>query len=100
MKKIVFFILSLLFFTSAYSEVKEYKEPRVDGLRMDHCLHWGKQCGDVAAYQWCHSKKYRKAIYWEEDRKIGDKSPTKTFESKEICSNDTCSGFKTIVCYR
>ncbi len=85
---------------SVMADVKEYIEPRVEGLRMDRCLTWAKDCDAPAAYNWCLEKGYAKAIYWELDNNIGKEQPTKMIKSKKICNNPGCDAFKTIVCYK
>lgn len=95
---IVWTILSLSAIASA--EVNEYIEPRVEGLRMDRCLTWGKDCEEPAAYNWCLQKGYAKAIYWELENNIGQHQPTKMLDSKAICNKPGCDAFKTIVCYK
>lgn len=91
-------LLALSFQVS--SQVKEFKEPRVEGLRMDRCLTWGNECDEPAAYKWCLEKGFSKAIYWEIDNNIGQKQPTKMLKSKEICNKPDCDGMKLIVCYK
>ena len=91
----------LLFFviTKTMAEVEEFQMPLIEGLRMDRCLSKGN-CDEAAAYMWCQQKGYRKTIYWEIDRDIGKRSPTKIITSKKICSHERCDGFRTIVCYK
>lgn len=95
-------ILWSLLFLSAFvsAEVNEYIEPRIEGLRMDRCLTWGKDCDEPAAYNWCLEKGYAKAIYWEIEGNIGKNQPTKMLKSKAICDQSGCDAFKTIVCYK
>ena len=84
----------------AASELKEFKEPRVEGLRMDRCLTWGEECDEPAAYKWCLDKGFSKAIYWELENNIGRTQPTKMLKSKEICNKSVCDAMKLIVCYK
>jgi hypothetical protein len=94
-------LCALLFFSAfASSDVSEYIEPRVEGLRMDRCLTWGKGCDEPAAYKWCLKKGYSKAIYWEIEGNVGQNQPTKMLKSKAICNKPGCDAFKTIVCYK
>ena len=89
-------ILSL----QAASEVKEFKEPKVEGLRMDRCLTWAEECDEPAAYKWCLEKGFSKAIYWELENNIGRTQPTKMLKSKQICNKSVCDAMKVIVCYK
>lgn len=84
----------------ALASVEEYKEPRTEGLRLDRCLTWGKECDEPAAYRWCFEKGYSKAIYWELEHNIGVSQPTKMLSSKQICNKPGCDAFKVIVCYK
>jgi len=95
----IFLLLSVLAF-QASSEVREFKEPRVEGLRMDRCLTWGEECDEPAAYSWCLEKGYSKAIYWELESNVGQRQPTKMLKSKQICNNSGCDAMKVIVCYK
>ena len=92
--------LLLTISTQAAAEVLEYKEPRLEGLRMDRCLTWGEGCGEPAAYKWCLEKGFSKAIYWEVENGIGHKQPTKMLKSKEICNQSVCDAMKLIVCFK
>lgn len=92
-------ILTLFYSTISMAKVEEFVTPRVEGLRMDACLYWAKDCEGVAAAKWCSIKGYEKAIYWDMDIGVGRKEPTKMLIDKKICSTEGCSAFATIVCY-
>lgn len=92
-------LLLILMSAGVAADVQEFKEPRVEGLRMDRCLSWGSECNEPAAYSWCLEKGYTKAIYWEIQDNIGKTQPTKMLKSKAICNKSQCDAFKTIVCY-
>lgn len=98
MKKYLFLLLLLSSFTAA--EVNEFIEPRIEGLRVDRCLSWAKDCDEPAAYNWCLGKGFAKAIYWELEHNVGSREPTKMLSSKQICNKSVCDAFKTIVCYK
>ncbi len=98
-----YLISTILYFSAilpAHSDVIEFFEPTIEGKRLDWCLSWGKDCGKEVAYVWCIKQGYIKAIHWEIDKHIADKSPTIMLNSRNTCSKKTCSGFRTIVCYR
>lgn len=92
-------IITLLFINQAFAMVEEYRKPRINGLRLDACLIWGKQCKKKAANKWCENAGNEKSSHWELDKGIGASQPTITFEGKEICSEPKCDAFKVIVCY-
>ena len=95
--------ISLLIFSTisfnVFSDVEEYVQPRIDGIRLDWCLNYGSDCGEEVAYKWCIVNNYSKPIYWEIDKNIGIYEPTSTLNSRESCFESSCDGFKTIVCY-
>ena len=94
------FMVLILFSQYSLSKVEEFVEPRVEGLRMDRCLTWAKQCDKPAANEWCIQHNYTKSIYWEISNNIAEKQPTKMLLSKGICNAPSCDAFKTIVCYQ
>lgn len=98
MKKSIFLLLLVCSYTIA--DVSEFIEPRFEGLRVDRCLSWAKDCDEPAAYNWCLGKGYAKAVYWELDHNVGSREPTKMLSSKQICNKSVCDAFKTIVCYK
>jgi len=99
-KYLLSFLLYILTLFPAYADVIEFFEPGIDGKRLDWCLSWGKDCGQDVAYVWCIKNGYIKAIYWEADKGIGKKYPTMMLNSRQVCNKNSCSGFRTIVCYR
>lgn len=98
--KWIWFSMAVGLSANSYSEVAEYTEPRVEGLRMDRCLTWGKACDKQAANHWCIQNRFTKAIYWEIEHNIAEREPTKMLESKQICNHEGCDAFRTIVCYK
>ena len=92
------FLISISF--SAQSDVEEFIQPTIDGIRVDWCLTWGKDCGEPVAYKWCINHGYSKPIYFEVERSIGLTSPTTMLSSRDTCYKEYCGGFRTIVCYK
>ena len=84
----------------AYSDVQEFIQPQVDGVRLDWCLSWGADCGEPVAYKWCINQGYNKPIYWEKEKNIGAENPTTMINSRDTCYKKSCDGFRTIICYR
>lgn len=80
---------------------KVFKNPTIEGYRLDWCLRWGKQCGKPAANAWC-SRKMGKAdgyvIKWKIDPNIGNSFTTYVMADKKICNKKFCDGFKWIEC--
>jgi hypothetical protein len=94
-------ILLLLIVSSAlHAEVKEFEPPRIEGLRLDSCLSWGKDCKEPAAHQFCIMNGFNKSIHFEIEENIGKYQPTKMLDSRKICNKEFCDAFKTIFCYK
>ncbi len=93
-------ILLFSFSFSASSDVEEFIQPQIDGIRLDWCLTFSADCGEPVAYKWCIDNGYSKPIYWDKDKNIGEHTPTTMLNSRGTCYNKNCDGFSTIVCYR
>ena len=99
MKLIVMLFIASMLSGNALAQVKEFIEPRTNGLRMDRCLNWGKQCNQTAANEWCLQNGFNEAIHWKIDHNIAKQQPTRMLNSQKICASKSCDGFKVIVCY-
>ncbi|UCH96285.1 MAG: hypothetical protein JSV88_05365 [Candidatus Aminicenantes bacterium] len=75
-----------------------FKDPMYQGYRLDFCLEWGSKCGEPAASAWCKMKGYDRANNWKKATNIGSISPTKVFQTGQICNQASCDGFSFIVC--
>ncbi len=78
-----------------------FNNPKIQGYRLDWCLHWATQCGKPAANAWC-AKKYGKADgyakSWKIAADIGASSPTYVIGDGKVCNQAFCDGFKSITC--
>lgn len=72
-----------------------FREPRINGKRLDWCLGWGKECGQPAADEFCRHQGYRSALRFEVARAIG---PTQVIGTGESCTIPACDGFLYITC--
>ena len=72
-----------------------FREPRIEGNRLDWCLGWGKECGQPAADEFCRFKGYKSALRFEVAHMVG---PTKVIGTGEMCSVPACDGFLYITC--
>ena len=97
-----YIIITFLFTASfsAFSDVEEFIQPQIDGMRLDWCLTRGADCGETVAYKWCISHGYSKPIFWEKARDIGELTPTTMLNSRDTCYTNNCDGIHTIICYR
>lgn len=73
-----------------------FDEPRIDGYRVDVCLHFGQQCGKPAADAWCRMQGYAEASTWVTG---GKGMHTKILGSGQICDQFYCDGFTSIHCH-
>lgn len=78
--------------------VLTYREPRIDGYRLDWCRVWAGDCGKGAADAFCRLHGHARAVEWEMDPDIGLRSPTKVIATGQICNEGFCDGFKFIKC--
>lgn len=94
----MFLLFSMSF--PVFSNVEEFIDPLLEGIRLDWCLTRGADCGEPVAYQWCINHGYSKPIYWIKDKNIGQQSPTIMLNSRDTCYKKDCDGFRSIICYR
>ena len=68
-------------------------------LRVDWCLDSGSGCGQPAADNFCHRKRWTGAADFAQDPDVGASTPTITGRTFEVCNQSFCDGFKYITCY-
>lgn len=85
--------------TDAHAVVnsKSFRNPSLDGIRVDYCLERGTYCGFDAANSFCELKGFDIAKYFDIDKDIGK---TWILGDKSLCLTNTCDGFKFIQCVR
>jgi len=77
---------------------RSFKEPTVDGVRVDHCLYdTGKMCGEPAASAWCKRHGMSAAAGWKTETsltayRLGDASVCRHF------FRQMCDVFTEVVC--
>jgi hypothetical protein len=79
-------------------EDKVYNAPRFFDHRLDWCATWGAECGQPAADTFCKRRRYTAARNFLIEPNIGDREPTMTIRSKQVCDKNFCAGFKSITC--
>ncbi len=73
-----------------------FNEPRVGGgPRVDHCLTWGKECGEPAATAWCITQGFAKSTA---HKVLPPKPPTYVLGDRSVCNIPECVGFSEVVC--
>jgi hypothetical protein len=70
-----------------------------DYYRLDWCLNFGSQCGQQAAENFCHSRRWTGVLDFAPDPNIGSSQKTITGGSYKVCDQSFCTGFKYITCY-
>lgn len=70
--------------------------PRIRGISVDWCTHWGTNCGKGGADLYCRSIGYAGAADWSTFR------PGRTWVigSNQQCVGDFCVGFQHVTCVR
>ncbi|HQP49297.1 MAG TPA: hypothetical protein PKX12_11240 [Spirochaetota bacterium] len=72
-----------------------FNAPEIEGMRLDWCLHFGRQCGKPAADRYCAAKGLSAAVKWRVEEGIGK---TYIIGDKKVCNARYCDGFKFILC--
>jgi len=83
---------------TAATNGQRFYNPMVNGYRVDICYNWGRNCGQIAANQFCQIQGYQRAIGFEQDADIGARTPTLVVGDNKLCSQNFCDGFKHIDC--
>lgn len=74
-----------------------------NSYRLDWCYNSAKNCGKMAANEYCRSSTvfavpYEKATKWEMDPDIGARTPTWVMGDHKVCDQSFCDGFAYITC--
>lgn len=72
----------------------EFIPPMMNGMRVDQCLTWGKDCGQPAADYFCQRQRYAGADAWRWEHV----EPTFIQGDGQVCKNKGCGGFSFIRC--
>lgn len=85
--------------SSAAKEVKSvqssFNAPEIEGMRLDWCLHFGRQCGKPAADRYCAAQGHSGALKWQVEEGIGK---TYIIGDRKVCNARYCDGFRFILC--
>lgn len=90
---IALFVIGLENLPRSLAAQEIFREPRIDGVRVDWCLHWGGECGQPAADEFCRRQGFKTALSFDVTRGVG---PTLILGSGKTCAN--CDGFFYVVC--
>jgi hypothetical protein len=73
----------------------EFPAPLINGAGVDACLHWGTECGDAAANEFCKRQGYSQTSGYS--YKV-DSPPTLILGDNAICKDAGCDRFAAITC--
>ena len=73
---------------------RRFEPALANGLPVDNCESWSKNCGEPGARAFCRAQGYGRALQWEFSR------PGRTWVlgSDRACEGDFCVGFAYVVC--
>jgi hypothetical protein len=72
-----------------------FDRPQVNGIALDWCVSWARDCGDAAAQSFCRSQGYARSIGYL------TYTPGRTIvpASRQICEGSICGGMLRIDCH-
>ena len=73
----------------------QFTDPAWRGRRIDFCLHWGADCGQPAADEFCKRSGYARSTAWKPALKVG---PTFVLGDNKACTDPGCDGFSSVSC--
>ncbi|MCK6451439.1 MAG: hypothetical protein L6R19_11375, partial [Alphaproteobacteria bacterium] len=73
----------------------EFNPPRVNQALVDHCLHWGRDCGKPAADAFCRLAGFSEAASFARAR---PGSRSYVLGDKRYCDQPGCIGFARVGC--
>jgi hypothetical protein len=78
---------------------QRFAVPKVRGVRLDWCAHFGTDCGKAAADLFCKENGLGAANRFAIDENIGRQGvATLVFGDGRLCQGPTCSGFRFVTC--
>lgn len=86
--------------SSAQADVQKFNYPKNGSYRLDWCYKFQNSCGARAARQYCIRKGFDDQIGFRIDEDIGEETPTRTLQDKQVCDEEYCDGFRYITCER
>lgn len=75
-------------------DARRFNDPKRQGMLIDQCLHWGRECGKPAADHFCRLNNYRQAANFDVKRN----RPTWVMGDKRKCDAGYCASFTHITC--
>lgn len=88
-------LLTLLSVSRALGDGAVFLLPTIDGVRVDRCLYFARDCDEPAATAFCRSQGHGRALAWGWEYV----TPTHVQGDGRTCRSDGgCGGFSTITC--
>ncbi len=81
----------------AVREGASFRAPTLEGLAVDACREWGRNCGRPAADAFCRALGYAEADGYRIDH---DRPPTVTVGDRRICTRGFCDRLVDVTCIR
>ena len=79
----------------ASDEGVRFPDPLVDGVPLDYCLHWGRDCGRPAADAWCRARGFAAASAFEVRLQS---PPTRVLATGQVCDEVHCDRMVSVTC--
>ncbi|MFC1720037.1 hypothetical protein ACFL00_02735 [Pseudomonadota bacterium] len=77
------------------AQQRTFANPAWQDRRIDWCLHWGSECGEAAASEFCRRLQFTHASAWTVAEDVG---PTLVLGDNKTCGDIGCDGFASITC--
>jgi hypothetical protein len=79
----------------ASGEGVKFPDPLVDGVPLDYCLQWGRDCGRPAADAWCRAQGFAAASAFEVRLQS---PPTRVLATGQVCDEVHCDRMASVTC--
>ena len=79
----------------ASGEGVRFPDPLVDGVPLDYCLQWGRDCGRPAADAWCRARGFAAASAFEVRLQS---PPTRVLATGQVCDEAHCDRMVSVTC--
>ncbi|HYB55721.1 MAG TPA: TIR domain-containing protein [Alphaproteobacteria bacterium] len=74
---------------------RHFDNPMVDGVALDHCRSWARDCGQPAADAFCQSQGFAAAIDFTRQPHA---PPTRVISSGQVCNGANCARITAVTC--
>ncbi|MEM9105415.1 MAG: hypothetical protein AAGC96_07140 [Pseudomonadota bacterium] len=76
-----------------------FRYPHLNNTRLDWCLNWGTNCGEVAANRFCQEMGFLRANRYVKDTETGENGiPSLVYDDDRLCTGRYCNAFRMIAC--